>query len=420
MALVTAVVVLAGAAGHVRGGDQTAAGGDAAGFLSAKVSPGQTGYADVLPVLKPKVRWKASLPPVLSHEAIQPVVANGGRVLYLSVGGFLVQADADKGTIRWKEQIKAVGHPAIHGNMLYVHGDKFVKAYDIGGDKPMPKWTWTTTKPFITDSKYCMEGADGIVVTSSLVLVGYGRIGCKYDLKDGQVGDTRLHAVNALDGQEVWSFDPGQIISPSLAVDEKAGLVFLATFGERIEAWPGTSPDGFMCAVELATGKEKWRVAIGNRAIASGPACADGVVYAGGETELVAVQAADGKELWRVKRAGRGSSKSFQSPNAIVTPDRVIVNMGRVVEAHARSDGALLWSQTTAKDCYFMVAARGVLYMPMYDAEGPMQALSLADGSLLWTFVVPASKRQCKGVAVTDGRLHFGNYDSLLFCLENE
>ena len=414
---IVACVVLAGAAGWVTGADQAAAGG---GYMSAKANSGQTGYVDFAPVLKPKVRWQANLPPILSHEAIQPVTAGDGKMLYVVSGGVLMQADADKGTILWREKISAIGHPVIRGNMLYVHGAKFVKAFDIGGDKPMLKWTWTTTKPFITDSKYCMEGTDGIVATSNLVLVGYGRIGCKYDLKEGEVGDTSLHAVNALNGQKVWSFDPGQIISPSIAVDEKAGLCFLATYGERIDAWPGTSPSGFLCAVELATGKEKWRVAIGNRAIASGPACADGVVYAGGQTELVAVQAADGKEIWRVGRAGRGKSKSYQSPNAIVTPDRIIVNMGRLVEAHARKDGSLLWSQTMPSECYFMAAARDVLYMPMYSKDGAMMAVSLADGKTLWSHLARDPASQCKGVAIGEGRMYFGNYSGKLYCVENE
>jgi outer membrane protein assembly factor BamB len=210
-------LLAAGSAGRAAAADQPApAGNEAPGFLSAKVNPGQTGFADYAPVLKPRLRWTLNLPPVLSHEAIQPVTAKGGQVLYLTAGGLLIQADADKGTVLWQEMIKALGHPVIRDNTLYVYGASFVKAFDISGDKPALKWTAPVTKPFIADSKYCMEVADGIVVSANLGLFGYGRLGCKYGWEaDATVGDTSLHAVQVADGKPAWTFDPGQIISPT-------------------------------------------------------------------------------------------------------------------------------------------------------------------------------------------------------------
>ena len=405
-------LILIGTAGWATG-EQKATGAESKGFLLSRVDTAQTGLTDLAPVTKPKLRWTTKLPPLLSHQTIQPVLTGDRKRLFLSAGGILMQLDADTGEKTWATHVNALSYPAIAGNTLYISGQKNLRAYDISGATPREKWAFSTTKPFNSDSKYCSGNGGLITPTKDWVLLGCGMTG------PGGVGDTALHALKAADGREAWAFDPKQRISPSIAADEVAGLAFIATMGSLVsqEGKMQGQTDGFLCAVELATGKEKWRVELGNGGMANGPACGGGVVYAGGNKELVAVNAADGKELWRVKRKTPSTYGAFRT-HLVLTPDRIVMQMGGMVEAYARQDGALLWSQKTGQT-YCLLATRDVLYLPIYAPNGALLALSLSDGKTLWSHAAGDEKSQCKGVAISEGRIYFGNYSGKLYCLEN-
>jgi outer membrane protein assembly factor BamB len=395
------------------GGETAGASPAGKGFVLSRGDAAQTGYTDFAPVLKPKVRWTRQLPAGLSHQTIQPVLTGDRKRLFLSVGGILMQLDADTGEKTWAMHINALSYPAIAGNTLYISGQKNLRAYDISGATPREKWVFSTTKPFNSDSKYCSSNGGLVTPLQDLVLVGCGMTG------PGGVGDTALHAVKAADGQEAWAFDLRQRISPSIAADEAAGLAFMATMGSLVsrEGKMQGQTDGFLCAVELGTGKEKWRVELGNGGMANGPACGGGVVYAGGNKELVAVNAADGKELWRVKRKTPSTYGAFRT-HLVLTPERIVMQVGGMVEAYARQDGAQLWSQKTGQT-YCLLATRDVLFLPIYAANGALLALSLSDGKTLWSHAAGDEKSQCKGVAIDEGRIYFGNYSGKLYCLEN-
>jgi outer membrane protein assembly factor BamB len=400
------------------------------GHLSDKVNPGKTSLVEAAPVLKPKLRWQMDLPPILSHQALQPAVTKDGKILYLSAGGFLIKADAEKGNILWKENIKAIGFTTIFENTLYIAGAKYLTAYDISGKTPVKKWEFVTAQAFISDSKYCAEGGGLVTPLKDLVLFGYGRIGAK------ETGDIKVRAINSVTGKELWSFDPKQMVSPAVAVDEKAGLCFFITAGEQEmpaakegeelkknkgKVIPKLIPSGYLCAVELSTGKEKWRAVIGNYGTPSGPAVSDGVVYAGGLEDLFAFNTADGKELWKVKRKNRkGGWKAYRSNNICITADRIVVNTTQDVEAHLRKDGSLLWEQKMSSDSYFMIADKDILYLPMYNKKGEINAISLNDGKMLWSHPIADGSGQCKGVGVGEGIIIFGTYAGKLYCLEND
>jgi hypothetical protein len=80
-----------------------------------------------------------------------------------------------------------------------------------------------------------------------------------------------------------WSFDTDGYITASPAIAD--GVVYIS------------STDGFLYAIDAATGQANWSTEIGWSE--SSPAVADGVVYVGGDSNtLFAIDAATGDKIW--------------------------------------------------------------------------------------------------------------------------
>lgn len=104
-----------------------------------------------------------------------------------------------------------------------------------------------------------------------------------------------------------WEFDPktkdgGIEGAPAIA----GGVAFVASL------------DKHLYAIDLATGKEKWKVKLG--AMKASPAVKDGRVFVGDlDGRFHCVSAADGKPLWKFEAEGEiQAGANFHGPNVLV------------------------------------------------------------------------------------------------------
>ena len=102
--VVAVCVALAGAAGLAMGGDQGAAGGEAAGFLSAKVNPGQTGFA-VLDWMRRQSHLQ-NLPTIVLSNSDQP--SDIENSLRLGAHGYWVKPTRLEDLVKMATRLKAL------------------------------------------------------------------------------------------------------------------------------------------------------------------------------------------------------------------------------------------------------------------------------------------------------------------------
>jgi outer membrane protein assembly factor BamB len=124
----------------------------------------------------------------------------------------------------------------------------------------------------------------------------------------------------------LWTYEAGESVESSPAIVE--GTVFV-----------GVQP-GDLVAVDLATGRERWKVHLSDEGIGeSSPAVEAGVVFIGDLSGMVhAVNAGDGKPLWNFKTA----SEVKASP--VVAGDRVLVgSYDQNLYCLSARTGALAW-----------------------------------------------------------------------------
>jgi len=388
-----------------------------------------TGRADVAPVTEPRLLWERQVPKLNDHERLAMVAGPGGRRLYAVAGSHIVTLDATTGAVLDLLPGPFLGGPTIEGTTLFVTGSDWIKAFDVSQDRPVERWTYTTAGPMQSPSKYseCLGGRSAATVVGDLVLVGGpGKTGCYEWFKD-----TRLYAVDLATGRQRWTLDTGRMVCPAVAVDAELGLCFFAVSGEPTERQakdregrdvirPAEKDNGALLALSLADGTERWRRLLGTYSTASGPAIADGVVYCGGDTEVMAYAAADGRELWRAPRTNTPRHHAMIGPiqQVVLTPELFVIAQDRVVEAHRRSDGGLVWS-LKRDDIGSVVAARDVLYAAAYHSR-LVQGVDLATGRVLWEHQLPETVKPSVGcLCPLEGRLVIGNYSAWVYCLGN-
>jgi len=193
-------------------------------------------------------------------------------------------------------------------------------------------------------------------------------------------GDGRVYAVDAATGTEKWKAQTGGRVRASPAVD--ASRVYVG------------SADGRVYAFDRATGALKWKFetegvklesgkfGYDRRTVQSSPAVANGVVYVGARDGWVyAIDAATGKEKWRYDH---NISWINTSPAVI---DGVVYDGSsdaQFVQALDASTGMQLWRTTTGTTWSSPAIAGDVLYAG--DGQGRLHALDRKTGKLLWSF----------------------------------
>jgi len=356
--------------------------------------------------------------PLRRFGGLQWRVQTGGMVqssaalqegaLYIGSGdGLLYALDATTGAQRWRFRTgRAVSStPAVAGGLVFVGSrDNTFWAVDArtgeerwrfetGRDVAFP-WGFEsgdlyTSSPTWADGTLYFGSGDGHVYAveprSGKLRWRFatgGRVRSSPAVADGRVyvgsADGTLYALDAASGRERWRFETeGHVLeSGEFGFDRRTiqaspavadGLVFVG------------SRDGFLYAVDAATGKQVWRVDHRMSWVNTSPAIADGVVYAGSSDErfLQAVDARTGRERWRV-----ATERPVWSSPAIAG-DMVYVGDGSgTVYAVDRASGRERWRHKAGRRIFSSpVIANGLLYVG--NDDGGIYAIRGSEAALL-------------------------------------
>lgn len=225
-----------------------------------------------------------------------------------------------------------------------------------------------------------------------------------------------------------WVFPTGGAIVSSPAV--AAGVVYVG------------SADGFLYAVEAATGKLRWKFAA-HGDVNSSPAVAGDTVYVVSlDGNLYAVDAATGNQRWAFASQGERRFAAAGILGALPSAEKMpdpwdfylsspTVSAGAVYFGSGDSHlyavdaktGALLWSYKTGDVVHSSPAVSGgVVYAGSWDTY--FYALNAATGALQWKFKTgeDAATHTMTGIqgsaAVANGTVYFGCRDANFYALD--
>ena len=293
-----------------------------------------------------------------------------GQAVYVGSGdGQLYALDRNTGGRRWLfDAGNAIpSSPAVGGGAVYVgtRDGQFVAVDAATGKK---RWRFTTGP--LMPWPWGHESGD--VYTSSPTFV------------DGTVffgaGDGRVYAVDASTGKERWRASTGGRVRSSPAVD-----------GSRVYVG---SADGRVYAFNRSTGAVAWKFdtegvklesknfGYDRRTVQSSPAVVNGTVFVGARDGwLYALDAATGAERWRFDHKISWVNTSPAVLDGVVYAGS---SDGQFVQAVDGSSGKELWRTTTGTTWSSPSVAGDVVYAG--DGQGRLHALDRKSGKLLWSF----------------------------------
>jgi outer membrane protein assembly factor BamB len=223
-------------------------------------------------------------------------------------------------------------------------------------------------------------------------------------------GDGRVYAVDAASGRTRWRFETGGRVRSSPAVAD--GRIYVG------------SADGTLYALEGKTGRELWRFdteghrlesgkfGFDRRTIQSSPAAADGRVFIGSRDGfLYALDAASGKLLWRVDHR-----MSWVNTSPAVAGGVVYAGSSdeRFLQAVDAGTGRELWRVATERPVWSSPAIAGdMVYVG--DGSGTVYAVDRATGRERWRH--KAGRRIFSSPVLADGLLYVGNDDGGVYAI---
>lgn len=225
--------------------------------------------------------------------------------------------------------------------------------------------------------------------------VGYSMF--QYD--DGRTGYASGVEAPTAGVTDQWHIEIGDAYDPTSAVVAN-GTVYL-----------GASRSVY--ALSAGDGSENWSSGLGTF-VRTAPTVVHDTVYVGGETAVAALDAADGSERWsRSADGGRSANGTVTSP--VVTDDTVYVNPADgPLLALSAADGSVQW-RFNANDRISAAPAvgDGTVYIGSWDEN--LYALNAADGSVQWTFEAGEAVKTTP--AIGDGTVYIGSDDGKVYAV---
>jgi outer membrane protein assembly factor BamB len=266
-------------------------------------------------------------------------------------------------------------------------------------------------------------------------------------------GKGTLYAVRAGRGLQVWSYHTRRCTAASPAV---AGETVYMTFMNKPPCNTTRSGiDGLLVALDVFTGKVRWRKTIGPSE--SSPAVADGVVYVGdwngrvyafnaasgrlrwsfaadGKVKdgiassggrvyfgtyghhVYSLNARNGKQIWRASAQQRlGSLATFYSTPAVAYGRVYIGGTDGKVYSFGASSGKLRWSHGTGGYVYGSPAVwQKRVYIGSFDHN--LYAFDAATGDRIWSF--KANDQISGSPVVIDGLVYFSSLGARTYALD--
>ena len=233
----------------------------------------------------------------------------------------------------------------------------------------------------------------------------------------------KAFAINVADGSKKWEYEhkiPQTSLFGSSSVPDKMhatpalgnGLVYFGTDG------------GYLFALDVTTGAEKWRYLPDQTAtfipfikeqsapVYAGPAVAGKrVIFAGTADKIYAVDAVTGKPDWQFIAGGR----VWATP-LVVSDTAYISTLKHKLIAINVATGKERWTFDQAKGALAgaPVFDNGVVYAGSFDNH--LYAVDAASGEKRWAF--NASNWVWEGPAVVSGTLYFGDVGGNVYALD--
>src|SRR2546425_9924349 len=190
----------------------------------------------------------------------------------------------------------------------------------------------------------------------------------------------------------LWTYDAGEPVESSAAIAD--GVVYIG------------SGAGFLSAVDLQTGKLRWKYKVSQEGVGeSSPAVSNGVVYVGDLAGVFhAVDIKTGKALWTYKTGADIKS----SP--VVVDDRVLIgSYDGTLYCLSVKNGAVLWKVTTENYVHATPAvADGIAYISGCDEV--FRGIRVSDGKQLFEF--PSGAYTAASPALAGPFAYFGTFSN--------
>jgi outer membrane protein assembly factor BamB len=241
-----------------------------------------------------------------------PAVARG-LVVAATLGGRIFAVNESSGALRWSIQT----------------GATLPKNVSPAGD-----WDFFVSSPVVVDQTIVIGAGDGNVYALDLttgkerwrVKTG-GKMRATPSVKDGVVvvggWDGRVYAIELATGKTRWVHRTvGDTLDLKREGYDRRAIQSTAAIADG-NVFFGSRDDGFY-AVDFATGERKWRSSHGTSWVVGSPAVRDGRAYVGSSDGhfIHAVEVASGRELWRMPVG----SNVLSSP--VLTGDLLVVGTG--------------------------------------------------------------------------------------------
>src|SRR6266581_4337230 len=190
--------------------------------------------------------------------------------------------------------------------------------------------------------------------------------------------------------------------------------------------------DGYLHVLDIQSGEERWRVAVGGALTANGLALAHGMVYlALAGHYIAALDANDGEERWRFDTLGAvraaplvvgrvllvaSGANSLFCLDALTgeeywlfhSEDALSIRTGRKVwevNVHERMTGGPM-----------LDAALGLVYIVTW--SGRVLAIDAHSGSIRWDFHIPGGSESSPALSLRPGILYLGSFAGYLYALD--
>lgn len=176
-----------------------------------------------------------------------------------------------------------------------------------------------------------------------------------------------------------------------------------ATDGQAVYA---AGRDGRLAKLDIASGRELWRIDVG-QVISAGVGVGEGLVLVGTpKGELLAYKAADGTAAWKAKLSGELLVPPVAGGGVVAARS----NDGKIALFEA-NDGKQRWANSrslpalTLREQGHLALGGGVLYAG--NAGGKLNALSLVNGAPLWetNIALPRGSTELERIADVVGPL---------------
>lgn len=207
--------------------------------------------------------------------------------------------------------------------------------------------------------------------------------------------DRNLYALNADDGEEVWSQDlDGAVASSPTVVDDR---VFVG------------SDNGSIYALDAADGSQIWEVATGGN-VRSSPTVSGGRIFVGSNDGTVyALAGEEGQELWTHETQGE-----VHSSPTVVDGTVYIASEGGNAYALSVEDGSVEWEAAVGSTRSSPTVAGDTVFIGSDDST--VVALSTEDGSEVWT--TPTGGQVRSSPTYRSGVVFVGSDDGMLYALD--